>query len=107
MTTVVAAETKKGIVFASDSQVSFGGRKERMPNGKIVENGGVTFAFAGAVRVKNILEHAKLPKAPVSRKRKDIEKWAINTLVPAMRKVLRDEEAIQNDKGESNNGSSL
>lgn len=107
MTTVVAAETKKKIIFATDSQVTFGARKERMPKGKIVKNGDIVFAFAGAVRVKNILEHANLPKTPSSRKWDAIEQWAVKKLVPSMRKALREEEAIEIRDGEANSSSSI
>lgn len=113
MTTVVAAEIKskkgkKKVIFASDSQVSFGYRKESMPgNGKVVKNGGITFGFAGSVRVLNILKHTKLPVAPKSTKRLDIERWAVQKLIPAMRKALRDEEAAEFYNGETNTGSAL
>lgn len=111
MTTVVAAEIKgkkrNKVVFASDSQVSFGGRKESLPDGKIIRNGDVTFGFAGSVRVLNILKHAKLPRPPKGRKRIDVERWAIQKLIPAMRKALRDEEAIEFNNGESNTASAL
>lgn len=109
MTTIVAAETKKGVIFACDSQMSSGYRKERMPKkfSKIVTNGDVTFGFAGSVRVLNILKHAHLPKAPVTNKRSVIEKWAITKLIPAMRKALRDEEAAEILDGEVSTHSSL
>ena len=111
MTTVVAAEIKgkkrNKVVFASDSQVSFGHRKESLPDGKIIKNGDITFGFAGSVRVLNILKHAKLPPVPKSKRRIDIERWAIQKLIPAMRKALRNEEAIEFDRGEANTSSAL
>lgn len=111
MTTIVAAEVKnkkkRSVVFASDSQVSFGSRKERLPDGKIVRNGGIVFGFAGTVRVLNVLKHADLPKPPKSEKREDIEKWAVKKLIPAMRHALKHEDAVELDKGELNTGSAL
>lgn len=113
MTTIVAAEIKhkkkRRVIFACDSQVSTGYRKESMPrgSGKIVTNGDVTFGFAGSVRVLNILKHASLPKAPKSYRRRDIEKWAITKLIPAMRKALRNEEAADFSDGQAYSNSML
>lgn len=111
MTTIVAAEIKekkkRSVVFASDSQVSYGARKERLPDGKIIRNGDIVFGFAGSVRVLNVLKHADLPKPPKSNKRADVERWAIKKLIPAMRHALRHEEAVEFQNGEVDIASNL
>lgn len=111
MTTIVAAEIKtkkkRKVVFASDSQVSYGARKESLPDGKIIRNGPIVFGFAGSVRVLNVLKHADLPKPPKSSKREDVERWAITKLIPAMRHALKHEDAAEIVNSEINMGSSL
>lgn len=103
MTTIVAVQEKGNVVFASDSQTSWGGRKSHSAQ-KVFRNGSLVIGAAGDVRVSNVFETAELPQPPAAlKKRGDVYRWLVNVLVPALQKVLDEATALTVENGESNN----
>lgn len=103
MTTVVAVQEKGNVVFASDSQTSWGSRKSHSAD-KIFKNGALVIGAAGDVRVANVFEAAELPQPAASlRKRGDIYRWLVNTLVPALQEALENAKALTEMNGEAGN----
>lgn len=103
MTTVVAVQERGNVVFASDSQVSWGGRKS-LSQEKVFVNSGVVFGCAGDVRVANVLRTAELPVLPAPvRSRSAVFGWLVTVLVPAMQGALEAAGALTVDQGQTNN----
>ena len=107
MTTIVAVQEKGNVVFASDSQTSWDGRKSWSAE-KVFRNGGLVIGAAGDVRVSNVFETAELPQPePSLRKRGDIYRWLVNHLVPALQKALEDARTLSESNGETGNRGSF
>lgn len=107
MTTIVAVQEKGNVVFASDSQTSWGGRKSWSAE-KVFRNGGLVIGAAGDVRVSNVFEAAELPQPETSLKRRgDIYRWLVNTLIPALQKALEDARTLSESNGETGNRGSF
>lgn len=107
MTTIVAVQEKGNVVFASDSQMSWGHRKSYSAD-KVFRNGSLTIGAAGDVRVSNIFETADLPQPSVSlKKRGDVYRWLVSDLVPALQKALEDARTLSESNGEAGNRGSF
>jgi ATP-dependent protease HslVU (ClpYQ) peptidase subunit len=107
MTTVVAIQEKGNVVFASDSQTSWGNRKSFSAE-KVFTNSGIMFGACGDVRVSNVFKAATLPTPEASlRKRGDIFRWLVNELIPALQKALEDAGTLTARDGETSNRGSF
>lgn len=103
VTTIVAVQEKGNVVFASDSQTSWGSRKSYSAD-KVFVNGSLLIGAAGDVRVSNVFETAELPQPDASFKRRgDVYRWLISTLVPALQKVLEEAGTLTSENGETRN----
>lgn len=107
MTTIVAVQEKGNVVFASDSQTSWGHRKSFSAE-KLFSNGTLLIGASGDVRVSNVFEVADLPQ-PEShlKKRGDIYRWLVNTLVPSLQKALEEAGTLSTENGETGNRGSF
>lgn len=97
MTTVVAIERVGGVTFASDSQVTLGGRAAGQ-TAKVVRNGGTAFGITGRLRTTNVLAHAELPVYDPE-EAGPVDKWLTRELIPAMKKALTEAQTLEIDKG--------
>jgi ATP-dependent protease HslVU (ClpYQ) peptidase subunit len=78
MTTIVAVETKKGVVFGSDTQVTSGAESENLAHAKFFTNNGITFGVAGAAELIQILKYLDLDAVPAS---VDVDRYVSTTLL--------------------------
>lgn len=96
----------RGVVFACDDQTTAGYQKYGS-GAKVFKRGPVTFGFAGAVRDKNLLQHAlKVPKFDLKAE-SDPHKWVVTKLIPAIQKTLEENGSLENDKGFTSSDSHL
>lgn len=93
MTTIVARRNGEAWDFAWDSRVSYGSMYEDSSYEKVFFNDELLFGVSGTIRNSNIVRHAKLPKIKATDK--DTAKWVVNTLMPALIKVLRDNLSVE------------
>lgn len=93
MTTIVAVENDKGVLFASDSRITTGWQVNDGWVDKIVRNGEITFAAAGFLRTIQILAYAKLVVPPVTDDPKAIDRYVALELIPAITSAFKDSAA--------------
>lgn len=84
MTTVIAAQSRRGIIFGSDSQVSTQWTKHQLDHSKILQTGAYTIGFAGDARAFLALKVATLPKP--TKGAASYDAFVLNDLLPALRK---------------------
>lgn len=108
MTTIVAKRltNKPGIIFACDDQVTYGSMRKSIDT-KIIVKDSVIFGFAGSVRDFNLIKHSlTVPKFGKSAK-ENPERWVVNKLIPAIKKVLEDGGNLETQHGQSSSDSVL
>lgn len=97
MTTIVAVEDETGVTLGWDSLTTAGNSQYSTQRSKVVVNGEVVFAVAGAVSVANVLEFMHVP--PVDRA--DPRRWAVRVLMPAVRAALAGAGMLEQRSGTS------
>lgn len=97
---------RRGVVFASDDQVTTGYQISASED-KVFVNGPVVFGFAGSVRDKNLLQHALVVPKFGKKAKENPTKWVVTKLIPAIRKTLEDHGSLENDKGYTSSESHL
>jgi ATP-dependent protease HslVU (ClpYQ) peptidase subunit len=91
MTTIVAVCKNGNVTMGADSQVTDGSRPNRHPKmEKITKNNGYLIAGSGDSQPCDILQHIFIPPVPTVQERKDLYKFMIVKLIPAMRECLED-----------------
>ena len=84
MTTLIAVQHPDWCLIAGDTQTtSYHLSADCSPMGKIAQNGKYLVSAAGLVRGMNLIQHAFNPPAPP---RRSLDKFMVNTFVPALRK---------------------
>lgn len=92
MTTIVATQTKDGVLFGADSQVTApNGRK--YSSGKMVkisERNGFIIAGSGEVAPCDIAQHIWIPPKPTATDKKDLYHFMISKVVPSLKQCFKD-----------------
>lgn len=86
MTTIIAVETKSGVIMGCDSQMT-GGGKVTLAEGKIVRNGDFVVSVCGRARAIQQIRYADLPSPAPG---EDLDRFMATTFVTAVQKVFAD-----------------
>ena len=98
MTTLIAVQHSDWCLIAGDSQTtSYHLSADCSPMGKIAQNGKYLVAAAGLVRGMNLIQHAFNPPAPP---KSNLDKFMVNSFVPALRKCFQDAGYDMKDDGD-------
>jgi ATP-dependent protease HslVU (ClpYQ) peptidase subunit len=89
MTCIVGLEHEGRVYLAGDTQGTGGNYKARYTEPKVFMRGSVGFGYTSSYRFGQILEYI-LPEPVVPNDKKDIPKWLIGTLIPDIKKALKD-----------------
>lgn len=87
MTTIIAVETKNGVIMGSDSQMTGGSAKTSLADGKIFRNGGYTIAVCGLARAIQAFKYADLPEITSG---EDLDRFMSTTFVDSVDSIYRE-----------------
>ena len=108
MTTVVAQKTERGVIFASDGQVSGVHEVASLSEGKVFAKDRVLFGVAGGVRQLNLLKHALVVPKFRRRDRKNPVGYIINSLIPEIQRTLEKHNSLEKfDDSTASSGGNL
>lgn len=97
MTVVVAAQTRRGITMAADTQTTTGWTRHRHNTPKLWTDGRYLTGWAGTLRDIQVIRHwTTWPKHPPG---EDVETFAVRKLVPALRSAVADAGVMETDDG--------
>lgn len=96
MTTIIAVETKNGVIMGSDSQMTGGGAKTSLADGKVFRNGGYAIAVCGRARAIQAFKYAELPELLPG---EDLDRFMSTSFVNAVAEVY-ESAGLEPDSGE-------
>ena len=100
MTVIAAALTKSGVIMAADAQISAGWQKQAHDLPKLWLSDQFAMGGAGSMRTCQILKHhATWPKYRPDENGGDLEKFAVVSLVPAIRQAAKEHGALYTHEG--------
>lgn len=88
MTCIVGLEHEGKVYLAGDIQGTGGNHKVTHTEPKVFIKGEVGFGYTTSYRFGQILQHVL--NTPVAPAKEDVYKWLVSTLVPDIRKALKD-----------------
>lgn len=106
MTTIIASKMGEGVVFAYDSQVTWGNSK-LVSDAKVFQTGPIVFGVSGSCRDGDIIKHG-LDIPEFKRKhRQNPERWIVSKLVPAIQHALDKNRQLETRNSQSTTDSHI
>lgn len=97
MTTIIAQKNNKGVTMIADSQATDGDGSIWKTATKVVKNGHYLIGGAGDCTALDIATFIWKPPYSVAAS-KDVNRYMITTVIPSLRKALKDNEYSKDDK---------
>lgn len=93
MTTIIAVETKNGVIMGCDSQMT-GSGKSTLAEGKILRNGDYAISVCGRARAIQQFRYADLPVPTAG---EDVDRFMATTFVEALQGVFADAGLVEGE----------